>query len=85
MEKWPIFGQNHGRTPLEKSQFFDFSASCFYSIERRFFALEKRKTHFTGLDCFKKKTEKWPILDQNHGLTPLEKSQFSDFFNILFL
>ena len=29
--------------------------------------------------------EKWPILGQNHGPTPLEKSQFSDFFNILFL
>ena len=27
----------------------------------------------------KKKSEKWPFLDQNHGLTPLEKCQF--FFN----
>ena len=32
----------------------------------------------------KKKMEKWPILDQNHWLTPLEKSQFSDFLNFSF-
>ena len=33
----------------------------------------------------KKKLEKWPIFDQNHGLTPLEKSQFFDCLNVLFL
>ena len=31
------------------------------------------------------KLEKWPFLDQNHGLTPLEKCQFFDFLNFLFL
>ena len=29
--------------------------------------------------------EKWPVLDQNDGLTPLQKSQFLDFMNFLFL
>ena len=29
--------------------------------------------------------EKWPIFEENHGLTPLEKSQFFDFLNLLFL
>ena len=33
----------------------------------------------------KKKLEKWPFFDQNHGLTPLEKCQFFDFLNFLFL
>ena len=28
--------------------------------------------------------EKWPILDQNHGLTLLEKCQFFDFLNLCF-
>ena len=28
--------------------------------------------------------EKWPIFDQNHGLTSLKKSQFFDFFNLFF-
>ena len=31
------------------------------------------------------KFEKWPFLDQNHGLTRLEKCQFFDFLNFLFL
>ena len=29
--------------------------------------------------------ENWPFLDQNYGLTLLEKCQFSNFFNFLFL
>ena len=33
----------------------------------------------------KRKMEKWPIFDQNHGLTPSEKSQFFDFLIFLFL
>ena len=32
----------------------------------------------------KKTFEKWPFLDQNHGLSPLEKCQFFDFLNFLF-
>ena len=47
-----ISHKNHGLTPLEKCQFLDFFlSSCFYSIERRFFVLEYRKTHLS-----------WPIL-----------------------
>ena len=49
-----------------------------------FLAAGKDITHFPGLYCLKnKKMEKWPILDQNHRLTPLEKSQFFDFLNFL--
>ena len=33
----------------------------------------------------KRKMEKWPIFDQNHGLTPSEKSQFFDLLIFLFL
>ena len=33
----------------------------------------------------KKKVQKWPFLDQNLGLTPLEKCQFYNFLNFLFL
>ena len=80
MGKSPIFDQNHGLTTLEKSQFFfTVLTYCFYSLERRFFLLKYRKTHFPGLYCLKKKMEKRPIFDQNHGLTPLENSQFFNF------
>ena len=61
-----------------------FSTSCFYSQERRFFVLEYQKTHFPALHYLKKEVEEWPILDKHHGLTPLEKFQFFDFFNFFF-
>ena len=32
-----------------------------------------------------KKMEKFPIFYQNHGLSPLEKSRFLDFFNFVML
>ena len=85
IEKWPFFDQNHELTPLEKSQFFDFLNFFFYGLERRFYVLEYCKTHFPGLYCLKKEMEKWPFFGQNHGLTPLEKSHFFDFFYFLFL
>ena len=65
--------------------FSTFWTSCFYSLERRFFVLEYHKRHFPGLYCLKKKLEKWPYLDQNHGLTPFQKRQFFDFLDFLFL
>ena len=40
---------------------------------------------FFGYIASKNKMEKRPILGQNHGLTPLVKCQFFDFFNFLFL
>ena len=55
MEKWPIFDQNHGLTPLEKWQFFHFLAFLFYSLKRRFCVLEYRKIHFPLVYCLKKK------------------------------
>ena len=32
-----------------------------------------------------KKLEKRPLLDQNHGFTPLKKCEFFDFLNVFFL
>ena len=43
------------------------------------------KDIFMGYIASKKKLEKWPFLDLNHGLTPLEKCQFFGFLNFLFL
>ena len=45
--------------------------------------LEYHKRHFLSLYCLKKKMEKWPFLDQNHGLTPFEKCQFFRHFKLL--
>ena len=75
-----------GPKPWKNVNFSTFLTSCFYSLERRFFVVKYRKSHFPGLYCLKKKTlEKWPFLDQDHGLTRWEKCQFFDFLNFLFL
>ena len=61
--------------PLWKNvNFSTFLTSCFYSPERSFLVVKYRKRHLPGLYCLKKKSlEKWPFLDQNHGLTRLKK------------
>ena len=72
--------------PLWKNvNFSTLLTSYFFSLERRFYVLEYHKGYFIGLYCQKLKWEKWPFLDQNHELTPLEKCQFFDFLNFLFL
>ena len=82
-----IFGPKQWVNPFGKMPIFEFFlTSCFYSLESLFFVLEYRKIHFRGIYYLKKKKmEKWPFLDQNDGPTPLEKSQFLDFFNCLLL
>ena len=59
--KWPFLYQNHGLTPLEKYQFFDFLNFLFLQLRKAFFVLEYRKTHFPGLYCLKKKVPKMAI------------------------
>ena len=76
---------NFGPKPWKNVNISTFSTSSFYSLEKRFLVLEYRKTPFPGLYCLKNKIKKWAILDQNHRLTPLEKSQFLDFVTFLFL
>ena len=66
---------------MKNVNFSTFWTSCFYRVERRFFDVEYRKRHFPGLFCQKKKKlEEGPFLDQNHGLTALEKCQIIDFW-----
>ena len=86
LEKWPFLDQNHGLTPFEKCQFFDFLDVFFYSLERCFFVVEYRKRHFPCLYCLKKICWKnGQFFFQNHGFTRLEKCQFFEFLNFLFL
>ena len=71
-----IFGPKPWVNPFGKNFYFStFWTSCFYSLERRFFEVEYKKT-FSWPILPKKKLEKWPILHQNYGLTPLKKCQF---------
>ena len=71
--------------PFGKMSIFRFFKLVVFWTCSFFLVLEYHKTHFRGLYCLKKKMEKLPIFEQNHGLNPLEKCQFFDFFNFLFL
>ena len=86
LEKWPVLDQSQGLTPFEKCQFSDFLHFLFLQPKKAFFRprIFLNKFYWPIL-LKKKKMEKWPFLDQNHGLTPLEKFQFVTFFNFLFL
>ena len=85
MEKWPILDHHQGQTPFEKSQFFDFYTSCFYTFERCFIRSPISFNPFSWpLLPQSKKMEKWPILDHHQGQTPFEKSQFFDFYTSCF-
>ena len=85
MEKWPIFEQKHGATPLEKCQCFDFLNFLFLLPRNAFFRSRISKNRFSWpILPKKKKMEKWPIFEQNHRLTPLEKYQFFEFWTSCF-
>ena len=62
-----------------------FELLVFIAVKRPFFLYNIVKHIFLVYMPKKKKIEKWPIFDQNHELTPLEKSRFLDFLNFLFL
>ena len=79
-----IFRPNPWVNPFRKISIFRHFKLLVFIAQKGIFAVEYRKTHFPGLYCLKKNLEKWPFLDQNRGLTPLEKCQFSDFSNFLF-
>ena len=82
----PIFGLKLWVNPFGKvSNFGLFEVLVFIAQKRIFFVLEYRKRHSPGLYCLKRKVGKWPFLDKNHGLTPLEKCEFLDVLNYLFL
>ena len=69
-----IFGPKPWINPFGKmSNFRLFELLVFFGLKRLFYVLEYRKRHFPGLYYLKKKIEIWSFLDQNHGLTPLEK------------
>ena len=81
-----VFGPKPWVNPFKKVSILPLFELLVFIVQKGiFFVLEYRKRHFPGLCCLKKKLEKWPFLDQNHGLTPLEKCLIIHFSNFLFL
>ena len=57
-----------------------------FIAQKAVFSLQNIIQHiFVAYTPLKKKLEKWLILQQSHGQNPLEKCQFFDFLNFLFL
>ena len=78
--------QNHGLSPLEKSQFFNFFDFLILESKNTFFLSRILSNIFCWLILpIIKKMENFQIFDQNHGVTPLEKCQFLDFLTFCFL
>ena len=68
MEKRLFLEQNHLLTFLEKFQFFDFLNLLFLYPRKVFFRSRISEDIFSWPILPKKKMEKWPFLDQNHGM-----------------
>ena len=75
-----------GPKPWEKCQVFDFLNLLFLKPGRAISGSRISWKTFSWPILPKKKIwKKWPFLDQDHGLTPLEKCQVLDFLSFLFL
>ena len=83
MKKRQLLDQNHGLSPLLKCQFCLPFKSMFILSRTACFLTRTSPTTFSG--CILHKTKKFPIFDQNHGLTPLQKCQFCAFLKPIFL
>ena len=83
LKKWPFYNENHGLTPWEKCQFFDFSYFfSFYSLENRFFVLEYGKRHFLGLNCLKRKVLKMAIFGPKPWVNPFGRMSIFRLFEL---
>ena len=84
VEKMAIFGPERWVIPFGKMSIF----RLFFFLQPRnafFRSRISEKTFSWPILRKKKKFKNWQFLDQNHGLTPLEKCQFFDFLNSVFL
>ena len=78
--------KNHGLTRLEKQSISRLFGLVVFIAQKDVFLFQNIiKDIFMAYIAYKKKLEKWPFLDQNHGLTPLEKCQFFDFLDFMIL
>ena len=78
-----IFGPKPWVNPFGKGNFSTFWTSCFYSLKRRFFALEYRKRHFSGKVFIKKKVGKIAIFGPKPWVNPFGKMSIFRLFEVL--
>ena len=84
--KIPIFGRKPWVNPFGKMSIFRLFGLVVFIAQKDVFSFQNIiKDIFLAYIAQKKKLEKQAFLDQNRGLTPLEKCQFFDFFKLFFL
>ena len=81
-----ILGPKPWINPFGKMSFFRILELLVFITQKGVFSIQIiEKVIFLTYTAEKKMSQKWPYLDQNHGLTFLEKCQFFDFLNLRFL
>ena len=81
-----IFGPKPWVNPFGKMSIFRLFELLLFIAQKGVFSFQKIiKDVFLAYSALKKKWQKWPFLDQNYGLTPLEKCQFFDSFELVVL
>ena len=80
-----ISGPKPWVNPFGKMSIFRLCELLVFIAQKCVFSLQNKVKDIFLAYIGKKKLEKWPHLDQHHGLTHLEKCQFFDFLNFLFL
>ena len=80
IRKMAIFGPKAWVNPLAKMPIFGLFELFVFIAQKGVFSFQNIIEYiFLLYIASKRKLEKMPFLDQNHGLTPLEKCQFLDF------
>ena len=80
-----IFGPKPWVNPFEKILIFRLFKVFVFIVQKGVFSFQSIVKDSSWSILAKKKVGKMAIFDQNYGLTPLEKCQFFDFLNFLFL
>ena len=84
--KMTIFEPKPWVNPFGKLPIFGLFELLVFIPQKGIFSFQNIVKHiFLAYIALNKKLEKWPFLDQNHGLTPLKKCQFLEFLNFSFL
>ena len=85
MKKLQLFYENHGLSPLKKCQFCVHFKSMFILSRKACLQTRTSPHTFSRSILHKKKTlRKFPIFDQNHGLSPWKNANFMGFWNRCF-
>ena len=83
--KMAIFGEKPWVKPFGKMSLFRFFDLLVFIAQKGVLSFQNIiKDIFFAYICKKKNVGKWPFLEKNHLLSPLEKCHFFDFLNLLF-